>query len=105
MRFARNALWIVLDGEDTVVRVDAEERPSTGVVPPERPRRRRSSRSGRVYVSSEDNNTVVVLDPEDLQPVGEPIPVGYNPGAMVADDRSVWVVGLGDDSLMRIDYR
>ena len=48
---------------------------------------------------------MVVLDPKSLQPVEDPIPVGFNPGAMVADDRSLWVVGMSDDSLMRIDYR
>ena len=104
MRFARNALWIVLNGENTVVRVDARN---------PRPHRGAGGKGpaqaiyagGRVYVSSQDDNTVVVLDPKSLQPVGDPIPVGYNPGAMVADGRSVWVVGLGDDSLMRIDYR
>ena len=104
MHFARNALWIVLDGEDTIVRVDAKDPRSQRGAAGQGPAQAVYA-GGRVYVSSQDDNTVVVLDPKSLQPVGDPIPVGYNPGAMVADDRSVWVVGLSDDSLMRIDYR
>ncbi len=104
MRFGQNALWIVLDGENTVVRVDARNgrygRGAGGQGPAQA-----VFAGGRVYVSSQDDNTVVVLDPKTLQPVQDPIPVGFNPGAMVADDRSLWVVGVGDNSLMRIDYR
>jgi YVTN family beta-propeller protein len=104
IRFARKALWIVLDGENTVIRVDARNgryrRGAAGQGPAQA-----VYAGGRVYVSSQDDNTMVVLDPKTLQPVQDAIPVGYNPGAMVADDRSLWVVGLGDDSLMRIDYR
>ena len=54
---------------------------------------------------SQDDNTVVVLDPESLELVEDPSRSASTPAAMVADDRSVWVVGLGDDSLTRIDYR
>ena len=104
MHFARNALWIVIDGEDTIVRVDAKDPRSQRGAAGQGPAQAVYA-GGRVYVSSQDNNTVVVLDPKSLQPVEDPIPVGFNPGAMVADDRSLWVVGLGDDSLMRIDYR
>ena len=60
---------------------------------------------GHLFVSSRNDNTVVVLDPKTLKPVGEPIEVGFNPYAMVADERSVWVTGLGDNTLTRIDYR
>jgi YVTN family beta-propeller protein len=104
IRYGRNALWIVLDGENTVVRVGARDpslrRGAGGQGPAQA-----VYAGGRVYVSSQDDNSVVVLDPKSLQPVRAPIPVGFNPGAMVADGRSLWVVGLGDDSLMRIDYR
>ena len=60
---------------------------------------------GRVFVSSRDDQAVSVLDSDELALVGEPIPVAINPYAIVADKRSVWVSGLGDNTLTRIDYR
>ncbi len=104
IRYGRNALWIVLAGENTVVRVDERNRGVRRGLGGQGPAQAVYA-GGDVYVSSQDDNSVVVLDPKSLQPVRAPIPVGYNPGAMVADGRSLWVVGLGDDSLMRIDYR
>jgi DNA-binding beta-propeller fold protein YncE len=60
---------------------------------------------GRVFVASRNDQAVFVLDPVNLAPVGEPIRVGLNPYAMVADGHSVWVTNLGDNTLSRIDYR
>ena len=53
------------------------------------------SRAGHLFVASRNDNTVVVLDPKTLKPVGEPIEVGFNPYALAADERSVWVTGAG----------
>ena len=60
---------------------------------------------GRVFVASRNDHTVVVLEPEALRPAGEPIEVGLNPYGMATDGRSVWVTGLADNSLTRIDPR
>ena len=46
-----------------------------------------------------------MLDPKTLEPVREPIPVGLNPLGMVASGSSIWVIGTGDNTLTRIDYR
>src|SRR5947208_3367126 len=59
---------------------------------------------GLVYVASRNDQAVTVLDPQDGHQIGDSIRVGLNPVAMVADDRSVWVIAL-DDTLTRIDYR
>ena len=97
------ALWVTLDDEDAVARVAADggnlrtaaagHSPAQSVVA-----------GGHLFVASRNDNTVVVLDPKTLKPVGEPIDVGFNPYAMAADERSVWVTGLGDNTLTRIDY-
>jgi YVTN family beta-propeller protein len=60
---------------------------------------------GRLFVANRNDNTVLVFDPATLKRIGKPIEVGFNPYAMVADERSVWVTGLGDNTLTRIDYR
>ena len=60
---------------------------------------------GRVYVASRNTNAVLVLDPKTLEPTQDSIGVGLNPFALVADDRSIWVTGLGDNTLTQIRYR
>jgi YVTN family beta-propeller protein len=102
--YAGGALWIALDGDDAIARVDVrtgnQKTAAAGRSPAQT-----ALAGGHLFVASRNDNTVVVLDPETLKPVGEPIEVGFNPYAIVADDRSVWVTGLGDNTLTRIDYR
>jgi len=60
---------------------------------------------GRLWIASRNDHSVVILDPKTLVPVAEPVHVGLNPYAITADDRSVWVTSLGENTLTRIDYR
>ncbi|MEA2479501.1 MAG: hypothetical protein QOJ07_1423, partial [Thermoleophilaceae bacterium] len=104
IRYEDGALWVTLDDEDAVARIAADggnlrtgaagHSPAQSVLA-----------GGHLFVASRNDNTVVVLDPKTFKPVGEPIEVGFNPYAMAADQRSVWVTGLGDNTLTRIDYR
>ena len=59
----------------------------------------------RVYVASRNDQAVNVLHARELRTIGEPIRVGVNPYAMAADQRHVWVTGLGDNTLARITDR
>jgi DNA-binding beta-propeller fold protein YncE len=104
IRYAADALWIVIDGEDTIVRVDADGGGQVTGVAGRSPTQAVVA-GGTVYVASRNDNTVVVLDPATLEPVAEPLEVRLNPQAMIADSRSVWVTGLGSNTLTRIDYR
>jgi hypothetical protein len=45
-----------------------------------------------------------VLDPVTLQPVGRPLAVPLNPLAVAAGAGHVWVTGLGENTLTRIDH-
>jgi streptogramin lyase len=58
-----------------------------------------------VWVASKLDDAVVRLDARTGQPVGDPIPVGRNPFAIVAHGRSAWVTNLGSRSVTRIDVR
>jgi streptogramin lyase len=60
---------------------------------------------GRLYVTSNITHEILVLDPKVGKPVGNPIPVPPNPFAIVADDRWLWVTGVGEHTLSRIAYR
>ena len=104
VRYAGGALWVTLDGEDAIARVDAKTGNQRTAAAGHSPAQTVLA-GGHLFVSSRNDNTVVVLDPNTLKPVGPPIEVGFNPYALVADERSVWVTGLGDNTLTRIDYR
>jgi YVTN family beta-propeller protein len=102
--YAGGALWIALEGDDAIARVDARTGNMRTVAAGHSPAQSALA-GGYLFVASRNDNTVVVIDPKRLKPVGEPIDVGFNPYALAADERSVWVTGLGDNTLTRIDYR
>jgi DNA-binding beta-propeller fold protein YncE len=104
IRYDGGALWVTLDDEDAVARIAADGGNLRTVAAGHSPAQSVLA-GGHLFVASRNDNTVVVLDPKTFKPVGEPIEVGFNPYAMVADERSVWVAGLGDNTLTRIDYR
>jgi DNA-binding beta-propeller fold protein YncE len=60
---------------------------------------------GRLFVSSNTDHTVVVMDPRTLTVEGQPLRVGVNPYALAADERNVWVTGTGENDITRIAYR
>jgi DNA-binding beta-propeller fold protein YncE len=60
---------------------------------------------GRLFVSSNTDHTVVVMDPRKLTVEGKPLRVGVNPYALAADARHVWVTGAGEDDVTEIAYR
>jgi DNA-binding beta-propeller fold protein YncE len=103
MRYGAGSLWVTYEGDaiarvavrgGSMVTASAGHGPAQAVVA-----------GGRVFVASRNDQAVLMLDPDELAPVGEPIRVGLNPYAMIADDRFVWVTGLGDNTLSRIAYR
>jgi predicted Ser/Thr protein kinase len=56
-----------------------------------------------VWVASNLDDTVVRLNARTGKPVGDPIPVGRNPFAIVAHGKSAWVTNVGSASVTRID--
>ena len=104
LSYADSAVWVVLEDQDTIVRVgardgryvqrDAGSDPAFAL-----------PAGGRVYVASRNTNAVLALDPNTLKPTQDPIGVGLNPYALAADDQSIWVTGLGDNTLTQIRYR
>jgi streptogramin lyase len=105
LRFGAGRLWATLGGEDTVARIDdvRGRGPVTGSAghgPAQT-----VAAGGRLFVASRNDQAVLILDPRTLLQAADPVRVGINPFALVADDRSVWVTGLGDNSVTRLDYR
>ena len=78
--YGDGALWLTLPAEDAVAKVEARTGRSV-VGSAGRAPARAVIAGGRVFVASRNDHTVVVLEPEALRAVGEPIEVGLNPYA------------------------
>jgi hypothetical protein len=59
---------------------------------------------GRVFIAGYTTQNLVVVDQKSLKPVGDPITVPHNPLAVEAGAGHVWVSGIGENTLSRIDY-
>jgi streptogramin lyase len=59
----------------------------------------------RVYVACTMDHVVMVINPRRVKPAGPPLPIKFNPFAVVAGGGHVWVTDIGANTLTRIDYR
>ena len=59
---------------------------------------------GRVFVASNTDHTVVVLTRRRSGASGKPLDVPLNPYGVVAGAGHVWVTGLGENTVTRLDY-
>ena len=60
---------------------------------------------GHVFVAINTEHLVRLVNPRTSRLEDPPVPVELNPFALVADDRAVWVTGLGNNTVSRIAYR
>jgi hypothetical protein len=96
-------LWGVVNGDGTLISVD----PHTG-----RPHLRTVAHrpwklavaGGHVFVASGNDNALLVVNPKTMK-TEKRLPMPFNPYAVTADARHVWVTGLGDDTVTRVDLR
>jgi len=95
--------WVSVPADDSVARYDPRDNGIQTNLAGRRPEGIAVA-GGRIFVASNTEHTVVVLDPETGRPVGDPVPVPSNPWAVAAGEGHVWVSGLGDSTLTRIDY-
>ena len=58
-----------------------------------------------MFVASNTDHTVVVLDPRTLHVKGEPVSVPFNPYGLTADEHGVWVTGQAGNTVTRLAYR
>ena len=104
LAYGAGYLWASVREEDAVARIN----PRTGITltraAANNPGQLAVARN-RVFVASNLDDTVVVLDARTRKPVVDPLDVPANPHAVEAGDGHVWVAGLGANTLTRIDYR
>jgi DNA-binding beta-propeller fold protein YncE len=104
MRYGGGYLWVTYEGEDAIARINVRTRRMATASAGKSPAQAVFA-GGRVFVASRNDHSVITLDPKRMRPIGRAVRVGLNPFAMAADDHSVWVTGLADNTLTRIDYR
>jgi DNA-binding beta-propeller fold protein YncE len=59
---------------------------------------------GRVFIASGNDDTLLVVNPKTME-TEKRLHMPFNPYAVTADARHVWVTGLGDDTVTRVDVR
>jgi streptogramin lyase len=103
--FDGHYLWATLSRDDLIARIDPGR--AGGFVSTAVGRRPQQivAAGGRLFVASNADHTVRVLDPPTSRFVGAPLEVQHNPFALAADGRSVWVTGIGENTVTRIALR
>jgi len=96
-------LWASVSADDSIARYDPRGNQTVTTADARRPAGLAVAQ-GRVFVASNTDHTVVVVDPETSRPVGDPLRVPPNPWAVAAGAGHVWVSGVGANTLSRIDY-
>ena len=102
LAFGGRSLWGSIQSIDAVVQVPPG-RPSVSTAAARNPSELAVA-GGRVFVASNTEHTVAVIDARTGRPAGEPLAVGLNPFAVAAGAGHVWVTGQGDNTVTRIDY-
>jgi predicted Ser/Thr protein kinase len=101
LAFGAGSLWgsvASLDAVAQVPRGQPSSATSIGHAPKEL-----AVANGRVFVATHTDHKVVVVDARTGSPSRHDLDVGLNPQAVTAGAGHVWVTGLGDNSLTRID--
>jgi hypothetical protein len=95
-------LWASLRTADSAARIDTR---SGNVVPSAAGHQpaQLAFAGGRLLVANQTDHTVVSIDPRTVRPVGDPVRVGLGPYAMIFALGRVWVTGVGEDTLTRLD--
>jgi hypothetical protein len=97
------AVWVTNQDDNTVMRVDSRTTDTVLIDVPSRPVGIQA-RGRDVWVASRAASTLTRIDARTLHRRGEPVEVGVNPYALAVTASSVWVTGVGDNSLTRVDY-
>jgi hypothetical protein len=95
-------VWVTEYGEAEVTRVDPKGPKFAHTAVPGRPYGLHARDDG-VWVACYGDQSVVRIDPRTGRLVGKPIPVSPNPVGVDVSGHSVWVTGVADDRLTRID--
>ncbi|WP_157591891.1 protein kinase domain-containing protein [Solirubrobacter soli] len=95
-------VWATLPTADDIARADPRGGVATSAAC-HQPTRAVAA-GGRIWIACDTDHTVTLFDPGSSKKVGA-VGVPLNPYALTADARSVWVTGVGENTLTQIAYR
>jgi DNA-binding beta-propeller fold protein YncE len=100
LAYGGGCVWATMTEDDAVARKCPRENaiPATVGRHPEHLTYAR----GRVYVATRFDQALVVVDPDRLQIVRR-LPMPFSPFAVTSDRHHVWVTGLGENTVTRVD--
>ena len=98
-------VWATLPESDSVVRVTPQKRNSKLLTAVGHRPLRAVVAGGRLYVTVFSDHVVAIMDPANPKPPRQSYAGPANPDAITADAQSLWVTGVGDDTLTRQPYR
>jgi DNA-binding beta-propeller fold protein YncE len=102
LAYGAGYVWASVRENDSVARIDPRS-----TLAPETPVGRNPAQlvvaRNRVFVASQLDDRVVVLDPRSGEPVGTALRVPGDPYAVAAGAGHLWVTGIGGNTLTRID--
>jgi outer membrane protein assembly factor BamB len=96
-------LWAGSPNDDVVYRIDPRVRDTAPSHSAGRRPEQLAYADGRLFVASSNNQSLLVLDPRTLKPAHAPLQMPLDPFAVTADARHVWVTGIGENTVTRVD--
>ncbi len=103
LTYGAGYLWASIDADDAIARVD----PASGLVVTTVAARHPGQiafAGDRVFAASNTAHSGVVLDPKTVRPTGTPLNVPLNPYGVASGAGHVWVTGVGENTVTRLDY-
>ena len=94
--------WASVEEYDSIARINPRTKNAPTALAGRRPKQLVVA-DHRVFVASNADHSVVVIDAKTLKPIGKPLRVPRNPYGVAAGGGHVWVTGIGRDTLTRID--
>jgi streptogramin lyase len=104
LRFARGYVWASLGDIDSIARIGVRRKTKIESEAGHNPQQIAVAH-GSVFVVSYADHRLVVLDPGTLRRTSSSVRLSFNPYAIAADERGMWVTGLGTDTVTRLAYR
>ena len=103
LTYGAGYVWASVPTDDSVAQINPRTKLAITSVAAHRPEQLAVAHD-RVFVASNTDHTLVVLDPKTGKRDGKPLPVAPNPYGVAAGAGHVWITGMGRNTLTRIDF-
>ena len=102
--YGAGSVWVVLSGEDAVVRINDPDGKKVSVGVGRHPTGI-AARGRQIRVTSFIDHALTRIDPRTSRPAGKPVAVRLNPYKLAIRNDSVWLTAVGRGEIARVRYR